>query len=267
MRITLFLALILSLPAVAGSLNLSIDAGNNQVAEPGDTLPIDPAVFVSDSNGLPVAGETVEFSIAAGGGLVSGASQTTDSNGIAAVGQWTLGLSPGLKELRAELASQPKTAVTFFAVAEAETALSVNLTGPPELVAGEPYLYTLTVSNSGPYTAEDVQVYMDFDPQILSGSIAWICESGGGSAACGAPSGSGFLFDHAVVPPQGHVTYTVAAAVPINLIDGEVLSEAHITPPPGIIIAPADGAQDDHVVQISANTTPIFSDRFQDATP
>src|SRR5699024_375864 len=211
MRASLLLFTLLLLPAFADALTLSIHAGNNQVADPGNALPVDPAVRVTDSNGLPVAGETVEFSIAAGGGLLSGATQTTDSDGIAAVGQWTLGLSPGLKELDAALAGDPSSAVTFFATAEAKTALSVELTGELELVAGEPYLYTLTVLNAGPYTAEAVQVYMTFDSKILAGSIAWTSASAGGAAACGAPSGSGFLFDHATVPPQGHVTYTVDA--------------------------------------------------------
>src|SRR5699024_1731331 len=200
---------------------------------------------------------------AAGGGLLSGATQTTDSDGIAAVGQWTLGLSPGLKELDAALAGDPSSAVTFFATAEAKTALSVELTGEPELVAGEPYLYTLTVLNAGPYTAEAVQVYMTFDSKILAGSIAWTCASAGGAAACGAPSGSGFLFDHATVPPQGHVTYTVAATVPVNLVDGSVSSEAEITPPPGIIIAVPADAQDGHAITISPNPAPIFTDRFE----
>ncbi len=265
MRLTLFFSLLLSLPANAGSLSLSIDAGNNQVAEPGETLPIDPAVLVTDSNGLPVAGETVAFSILSGGGLLSGATQTTDSNGRAAVGQWTLGLSPGLKELRAELADS--THVIFSAIAEAETGLAVHLDGETELIAGAPYLYTVAVSNSGPYTAEGVQVYMTFDAQIQSGSIAWSCSAGGGSAACGSPSGSGFLFDHATVPPQGLVTYTVGVTVPINLVDGEVVSQAHIGPPIGIIIEPDSGSNDEHTVAISANLAPIFADRFQEASP
>src|SRR5699024_342357 len=76
MRASLLLFTLLLLPAFADALTLSIHAGNNQVADPGNALPVDPAVRVTDSNGLPVAGETVEFSIAAGGGLLSGATQT-----------------------------------------------------------------------------------------------------------------------------------------------------------------------------------------------
>src|SRR5262245_16403503 len=55
----------------------------------GQNISALPAVLVT-KNGAPDPGETVTFAVTLGGGSVTGASQTTDANGIARVGSWTL---------------------------------------------------------------------------------------------------------------------------------------------------------------------------------
>ncbi len=60
-----------------------------------------PSVIVRDQNGNPFAGAPVTFNITAGGGTIFGASQVTDSSGVATVGAWTLGLTPGPNVLTA----------------------------------------------------------------------------------------------------------------------------------------------------------------------
>ncbi len=70
--------------------NIVAYAGNGQTAAPGATVPIAPAVRVTDQYGTPVPGVTVTFA-AANGGSVTGGIQTTGANGIATVGAWTLG--------------------------------------------------------------------------------------------------------------------------------------------------------------------------------
>ena len=72
-----------------------------------------PAVLVADHNGNPMAGVSVIFSVASGGGSITGAAQTTNSDGIATVGGWTLGTALGTNILRATSASLPF--VTFTA--------------------------------------------------------------------------------------------------------------------------------------------------------
>ena len=49
----------------------------------------------------PMQGVTVTFTVTAGGGSVTGATTTTDAQGIATVGGWTLGPAPGANTLRA----------------------------------------------------------------------------------------------------------------------------------------------------------------------
>jgi len=68
---------------------------------------------VTDQNGHPVAGVTVTFSVTAGRGTVTGATQVTDANGIATVGSWTLGTA-GVNELQAAFNTGVSRGYTIF---------------------------------------------------------------------------------------------------------------------------------------------------------
>ena len=95
-----------TLRATAGSISVNIDAnavtgppstisvvaGNNQTWVQGSLLPVAPSVVVTDGQ-FPVPGAHVVFAVASGGGSVSGAVQTTNTNGIATVGGWRMGTS------------------------------------------------------------------------------------------------------------------------------------------------------------------------------
>lgn len=88
--------------ATAGAPSgLALYAGRGQSVPAGRTVPTPPAVRVTGAHGLPVAGATVNFSVTAGEGTVTGEQATTDSAGIATVGSWTLGKKPGLNSLAA----------------------------------------------------------------------------------------------------------------------------------------------------------------------
>lgn len=114
--------------ATAGApSNLAIHAGDNQTADAGTAVPTPPAVRVTDLFGNPVAGATVQFAVVAGGGAVTGASPTTDANGIAAVGSWTLGNTAGENRLTATVSGV--TPVTFVATGESDpvpTTISIH---------------------------------------------------------------------------------------------------------------------------------------------
>jgi hypothetical protein len=69
-------------------------------------------VIVRDQNGDPFPGATVTFSVGSGGGSVIGGNVTTDVNGVAAVGQWTLGTGVGLNSLTAHSGSLSLTFTT-----------------------------------------------------------------------------------------------------------------------------------------------------------
>ncbi|HEV8124355.1 MAG TPA: kelch repeat-containing protein [Gemmatimonadales bacterium] len=91
------------------------NAGLNQSANAGATLPIAPNVRVSDDWGNGIPGVTVVFTVALGGGSVTGGTQVTGSDGTATLGSWTLGPLPGTNSLSA-------------------TAGSSNLSGNPQTI-------------------------------------------------------------------------------------------------------------------------------------
>lgn len=103
------LATVAGLPSVTFSAtagagaaaNAVANAGNGQTAPVGTPVSARPAVRVTDQNGNGVPGIEVTFSAASGGGSVSGAIQNTNVAGIATVGSWTLGATPGPNSLAA----------------------------------------------------------------------------------------------------------------------------------------------------------------------
>jgi len=76
--------------AVAGPpARMSKLAGDHQEVEPGETAPIPPSVKLEDQFGNPTANIGVEFTVTRGS--VTGGHATTDANGVATVGSWTVG--------------------------------------------------------------------------------------------------------------------------------------------------------------------------------
>src|SRR5687767_14598772 len=76
-------------------------AGNGQTARPGFAVATTPSVIVTDPAGIPVAGVAVTFAVTGGDGSITGASTTTNADGVAQVGSWTLGPNPATNTLTA----------------------------------------------------------------------------------------------------------------------------------------------------------------------
>lgn len=95
--------------------SIAISAGNNQAAPPETAVPIAPSVIIRNPAGNPVAGTTVTFSVTSGGGTITGATATSNAQGIAAVGSWTLGAALGANTLQAAAAGLTGSPVTFTA--------------------------------------------------------------------------------------------------------------------------------------------------------
>src|SRR5207302_3637435 len=76
----------------------------------------------------PVAGVSVTFAAGTGGGSITGASQTTNASGVAAVTSWTLGSAAGPNTLTATSGTLQGSPVTFRAnaTAGAATQIAVN---------------------------------------------------------------------------------------------------------------------------------------------
>ncbi len=83
---------------------VAINAGQGQSAVGGSVVPVDPSVRVTDAFGNAVPGSLVTFTVATGGGSVTGATPATNGGGVAAVGSWTLGAAPGANSLTATVA-------------------------------------------------------------------------------------------------------------------------------------------------------------------
>ena len=99
---------------VAGpAASVAVNGGDNQSAPAGSQVPIAPSVVVRDAHGNPVAGAQVLFAVTGGGGSVLGAIAATNPSGVAVVGSWTLGATPGPNTMSATVAGL--SPVTFSA--------------------------------------------------------------------------------------------------------------------------------------------------------
>jgi adhesin/invasin len=162
--------------APAGASQVSAFAGNNQSATVGRTLPIDPAVRVTDGFGNPIAGVEVNFDVQSGGGSAVSRRQFTDANGVASVGGWTIGDAPGPNTLRAvvtgaNIIGNP-VIFTATAVAGAPTSLSINGGTGQTATAGSilPVAPTVIVRDSRGNPVSGVTV--SFTPAVGSGSVS-----------------------------------------------------------------------------------------------
>lgn len=80
---------------------IAVNAGNNQTVGVSSNTPVPPSVRVTDANGNATQGVPVTFAVASGGGTITGASATTNTNGVATVGSWTVGAAAGTNTLTA----------------------------------------------------------------------------------------------------------------------------------------------------------------------
>jgi adhesin/invasin len=113
--------------ATAGApASVTINAGNNQSATAGSAVAAAPSVIVRDANGNPVPGVTVSFAVASGGGSLTGAAPVTGANGIATVGNWTLGTTAGTNTLTATVSGLAPVTFTATGAAGAPASLTIN---------------------------------------------------------------------------------------------------------------------------------------------
>ncbi len=115
---------------------LIAQSGSGQSGVVGTTLANPLVVKVAASDGVGVAGTTVSFAVASGGGSVGSSSAVSDANGLAQT-TFKLGTSTGAQSVTASAASLTGSPITFTATAQAATATKlVVTTGPSNGVAG-----------------------------------------------------------------------------------------------------------------------------------
>src|ERR1043165_7813916 len=90
-------------------------AGNNQIAPANTRVQGEVCVLVTDADNKPVPGVSVTWGDVTGGGSLFGATELTDSTGIATLGGWQLGPAAGPNTTTATSAGL--NSVTFTATA------------------------------------------------------------------------------------------------------------------------------------------------------
>ncbi len=158
--------------AIPAPAAMVVAAGDNQSGNPGGALPVSPSVKVTDAEGEPAAGVVVQFSVASGGGSITGASATTGSNGIASAGTWTLGPAGGLNIVVATSPELPGVTVIFNASAGPPPAVKIEpsdgdgQSGTVDAFVGNPPSVLVTDANGNP---------------VAGVAVTWTVGVGGGS--------------------------------------------------------------------------------------
>ncbi|MEO5509063.1 MAG: Ig-like domain-containing protein, partial [Longimicrobiales bacterium] len=160
---------------VGAPASVTIFAGDNQTATVSTAVAVAPAVRITDSLGNPIAGVSMAFAVASGGGTVTGTPATTDVNGVAAAASWTLSATPGAHTISATVTGL--TPVTFRATAVAAAASSLTILDGDAQSAS---------AGSAVAIAPAVKVTDSFGNGIAGVSVTFAVASGGGSVA-GSP--------------------------------------------------------------------------------
>jgi adhesin/invasin len=146
-----------------------------QTGAAGQAAGSPPSVVVRDALGNPVAGVTVSFAVTAGSGVLQGANQTTNSNGVATVTSWTFGAVAGANAVVATSAGLPN--VTFTA----------TTTGTPAGIAVFAGNNQAAVQGTPVAIAPSVRV-TDANGQGVSGvTVNFTIGAGGGSVQTASP--------------------------------------------------------------------------------
>ena len=101
-----------------------------------------------------------------------------------------------------------------------------------DVLRGQSFVYTITVSNTGPSTAFNVPVVDNFPSQLVAGSWAAVATNGATSTQ---GSGSGNINDTVTLPPNSSVTYSVNVNVDLLAALGPFDNIASLTVPANFI--------------------------------
>jgi adhesin/invasin len=165
--------------AVAASgapADMAIQAGNEQSATVGLPVAVAPVVRVEDEFGNPVPGVPVTFSVVEGEGSVQGGSQTTDGDGMATVGGWTLGTSTAqANRLAASVGNGegdgPSVEFVAFPIPDDPDALTVIAGAGQSGIVGEPVPVLPAVRVEDQYENPVPGVTVTFSAPAASGGL------------------------------------------------------------------------------------------------
>jgi hypothetical protein len=111
-----------------GGVSLVASGQQGYVGLAGTLVSPAPTVTVLDSYHNPVAGAGVTFSVGLGNGTITGESAITDARGVAAVGSWKLGPTPGPNTLLARISTGQTIVIPGQAVTTAPLLTAASAT-------------------------------------------------------------------------------------------------------------------------------------------
>ncbi|HEX6644700.1 MAG TPA: Ig-like domain-containing protein [Gemmatimonadales bacterium] len=101
--------------AAGPAARLAANSALTQPALASSAVAIPPSVKVTDAGGNAVAGFSVQFAVASGGGTLVDPLRVTGADGVATLGSWTLGPVTGANSVTATAAGLEGSPVTFTA--------------------------------------------------------------------------------------------------------------------------------------------------------
>ena len=221
--------------------SIQIASGDGQSGPISTQLGSALMVRVSNSDGDPLAGVTVQWSVFSGNGTTGSATSVTDAAGMAE-NTYTLGSIPGENRVRAVVSGVQNLEVAFTA-----TGLE-PLADPPEatsiqLVSGDMQTATAGSQLTDPLV---VRLFSDDNQPVAGTVVSWTVLTGGGSLGAGVVTsdGSGFASN----------TYTTGTTPGENTIQAAIGDQAAIT-----AVFTATG-------QSAANALVTVGDNFFDPT-
>ena len=241
-----------------GATTLAIAAGNQQSAISGRPVDVEPSVRVTDSFGNPVAGIEVVFDVITGGGFVTARRPVTNASGIATVGAWTLGETPGPNTLRATISGAGITTqtVTFSATGTPGLPATVTVQGgnAQNAAAGSavttPPSVLVRDNRGNPVAGVPVQFVVTGGGGTVTGGTATTNAQGIATATSwtlGTTAGPQSLVARVAGLPDLAFTATATAGAPASVVVltqqllGNVVANQLISPAPSVRIVDAVG--------------------------
>lgn len=186
--------------------HLEVVEGDGQSATIGTQVAVAPGVRVTDAFANPVPGVTVTFTVASGGGTLTGATPVSNAAGIARVQGWTLGFVAGPNTLSATRAGVAPVTVAATGVAFVVSGISVGSEATCAVSgSGAPWCWG---GNAGGQlgdgtvtprpTAGSVTGGLSFT-QVAAGNLHACGLTAVGAAWCWGANGSGQLGDGSLI--------------------------------------------------------------------
>ena len=160
---------------------ITSNGGTGQSVVVGTAALTAPSVIVRDRFTNPVAGVSIIFSVASGGGTIAGSAATTNAAGIASSGEWRVGTTVGPNTLTALALAGGITGnpVTFTATATPGAAATITAVGST----------TLTGTVFQAQTPVPQVRVTDAGGNVVPGATVTFTSSAGGSVVAGTTTG------------------------------------------------------------------------------